>query len=147
MKPIKSKFLYYFLSFTWGIIMSLAGGIVALILIVLGYRPKKNLYGIVFIIGKDWGGISLGPVAIVSRHPDLYILNHEFGHSIQNCYLGPFFLFVVGIPSMARYWYREFLVNVKKKSYLDLPPYDSIWFEGSATKLGEEHEKYICKVE
>ncbi len=42
--------------------------------------------------------------------------------------------FVVGIPSMIRYWYRELKYNRKGK----VPPtsYDSIWFEGQATRIG-----------
>ena len=141
MRPIKSKFLYYLLTFTWGIIMSLVGGIAALGLIILGYSPVKNHYGLVFIIGKNWGGVNLGPVSIVNANPNQHILDHEFGHSVQNCYLGPFFIFLVALPSMARYWYREYLVRVKHKKYSELPEYDAIWFEGGATRLGEKYGK------
>ena len=53
---------------------------------------------------------------------------------IQNAILGPFMPFVVGIPSAIRYWYRELKYNRKGK----VPPtsYDSIWFEGQATRIG-----------
>ena len=33
--------LFYVLSFTWGIIMSLIGAIVFLVLMCIGYKPKK----------------------------------------------------------------------------------------------------------
>lgn len=141
MRPIKSKFLYYLLTFTWGIFMSLVGGLVALQLMILGYKPIKNHYGLVFIIGTGWGGVNLGPVSIVNSNPSQHILDHEFGHSVQNCYLGPFFLFLVALPSMVRYWYREYLVRVKHKKYSELPEYDAIWFEGGATRLGEKYGK------
>ena len=49
--------------------------------------------------------------------------------------------FLVSIPSAMRYWYREYLVRKKKKLHSELPPYDSIWFEGWATKLGDKYYK------
>lgn len=42
--------------------------------------------------------------------------------------------FLVAIPSCIRYWYRELLVRSGEKKYADLPDYDSVWFEGWATK-------------
>ena len=42
---------------------------------------------------------------------------------------------------MIRYWYRELIVRSGKKKYSELPDYDSIWFEGWATRLGEKHFK------
>ena len=57
--------------------------------------------------------------------------NHEYGHTFQNAILGPFFIFIVAIPSAIRYWYREF----SKKTQ---PDYDAIWFEGSATEIGND---------
>ena len=59
---------------------------------------------------------------------------HEFGHSLQNLIFGPFTLFVVGIPSACRYWYQRIMQNKGKKFPADW--YDSIWFEGGATKTG-----------
>ena len=56
--------------------------------------------------------------------------NHELGHTFQNAILGPFFIFIVAIPSAIRYWYRRFSKKTK-------PEYDAIWFEGSATSIGE----------
>lgn len=62
---------------------------------------------------------------------------HEYGHSIQVMIWGPLWLFVVAIPSVIRFWYREWYYKHKyfttRKS---LPPYDSIWFEGQATRWG-----------
>lgn len=66
---------------------------------------------------------------------------HEWGHGIQNIILGPLMPFLVAIPSCIRYWYRELLVRSGEKKYADLPDYDSIWFEGWATKLGKKYYK------
>lgn len=137
MKLTKRQF--YFLSCTWGIVMSALGAAVAAILLMLGYVPDKNKYGWTFIVGEHWGGISLGPVSIVNKNPSTHILAHEFGHAIQNCFFGPFFLVLVAIPSAIRYWYREIVVTTGFMAYSELPPYDSIWFEGMATQLGEKY--------
>jgi hypothetical protein len=130
--------LFYLLSFTWGIVMTLIGCIASLILLIAGKKPKKNYYGWYFEILENWGGLELGCMCIVNRNPAQYTLDHEFGHAIQNCFFGPFMI-IITIWSAIRYWYREFLTKVKKKT--DLPPYDSIWFEGQATKIGEYYRK------
>ena len=132
-KPMP-KWLFYLLSWTWGIIMTLIGHAAAGILLLLGHRPQKNIYGWTFVIGENWGGVDLGYISIVQHNPTQHLLNHEFGHSIQNCYFGPFFPFIVAIPSMIRYWYREF--KYRKNPTVKLPDYDVIWFEGTATSLG-----------
>ena len=136
-----NKHQFWFLSLTWGLIMTLIGAIVTLILMIFGFKPKRNIYGWYTEIGNDWGGLDLGPFCLVYKNPNDYILNHEFGHAVQNCALGPFMI-LINIASAVRYWYREFLVKVMGKKYSDLPPYDSIWFEGSATSLGNYFRKY-----
>lgn len=56
---------------------------------------------------------------------------HECGHNYQNALLGPLFFFLVAIPSGIRYWYQRLTPNKKHADY------DAIWFEDSATKIGE----------
>ena len=136
-----TKSQFYALSFTWGIIMTLIGCITSVVLIIMGYKPMKNRYGWYFIIGKNWGGLDLGLASIVNENPTEHLLQHEFGHAVQNCYYGPVFPFLIAIPSTIRYWYREYLVRSGKKQAYELPPYDSIWFEGMATELGGLYEK------
>ena len=131
-----SKSKFYILSFTWGIIMTFIGCAASAVLLALGYKPQKNKYGWTFIVGQNWGGVDLGLASIVCENPGEHLLQHEFGHAVQNCYYGPAFPFIVAIPSAIRYWYREYLVRSGKKQYHELPDYDSIWFEGEATKLG-----------
>jgi len=55
------------------------------------------------------GGISLGRYIIVQSAMKDYTGRtewHEYGHSRQSLFLGPFYLFVVGLPSMlwAAWW-------------------------------------------
>lgn len=136
-----SKFVFYLLSFTWGLPMTLMGLITALALIVTGHKPKKYGYCWYFEIGNYWGGLELGVVFLTNKNPSTHIKNHELGHSIQNCYWGILFPFVVSIPSAIRYWYRELKYNRKGKT----PPtkYDDFWVEADATKRGT---KFIEKL-
>ena len=44
--------------------------------------------------------------------------------------------FVICIPSAIRYWYRE--LKYYRKGLYPETDYDSIWFEGQATKWGNK---------
>ena len=133
-----NKFLFYFLSFTWGLPMTLIGCVVAAALLVVGYKPKKCGWCWYFEIGEDWGGVELGVVFLTNKNPSEHIKSHEHGHGLQNCVFGFLMPFIVCIPSATRYWYREYLVRSGKKKYSELPDYDSVWYEGQATTLGTE---------
>ena len=99
--------LFYILSFTWGIIMSLLGSIVILFLIIIGKKPHL-FHGRVYIqVGKDWGGCEMGCFFICDDTPTLSLKQHECGHGIQNIILGPLTPFIVSIPSGLRYQLRE----------------------------------------
>ena len=134
-----NKQLYNTLNHTWGIIMTLIGYVVYAVLRCVGFKPEKVGPCSHFKIGKNWGGISLGLTIITDDEPNKHILDHEFGHSIQNAFFGPLFPFIVAMPSVIRYWKRE--IDYKKGK--ELPDYDSIWFEGQATELGK---KYRAKI-
>lgn len=144
MKVIKT-FLFYLISFTWGLPASIIGFLITFSLWVTGHRSYVWNYCIVTPIGKNWGGMSIGPFIFTDNSPTEHILQHEHGHSIQNLMLGPLWLFIVGIPSGIRYQYREvYIYNKDRVRYRNLPDYDSVWFEKWATKLGE---KYFPKKE
>ena len=136
-----SKLKFYLLSFTWGLPMNIIGGLVALVLILCGKRPKRWNHCFYFEVGEDWGGVELGIFFITNKNPSKHIKNHEFGHGIQNCWWGPLFPFVIAIPSAIRYWYRELVYYINEDKYWDLPDYDDIWFEGQATRLGTKYNK------
>ncbi len=135
-----NKTLHYILSLTWGLPLNLFGGIVSIILLLLGYKPKRYGWCWYFEVGYGWGGFEGGLVFVCSKDSLDRLKAHEFGHSIQNCYFGIFTPLVITIPSAIRYWYRELQYRKGKV----LPPYDSIWFEGQATGLGL---KYINRIE
>lgn len=137
------KFLFYFLSVTWGCVMTIIGGFAVAGLLITGHKPEKYGWCWHFKVGKNWGGVSLGLVFISDNTPSEHTKMHEHGHSIQNCILGPLMPFVVGIPSAIRYWYREYLVRSGKKKYSELAPYDSVWFEGDASRRGKNFIKSL----
>ena len=139
---IFKRILFYVLSLTWGALLSIPGLIIIAVLAIQGkvHCYHGRLYG---IIGDNWGGFNLGCVFLVSRVAarDTSYGNHtrahESGHGLQNMILGPFMLFIITIPSVIRYWYRNWMF--KHNADKPLPSYDAIWFEGQASALGVKY--------
>ena len=123
--------------------MTLLGLTTAVVLLCCGKKPFPYLYGYVFTVGERWGGLNMGPITVTDTLSATSTLTHEFGHSIQNCYLGPFMPFLVALPSAVRYWYREWLVRSGRKAWHELPDYDNIWFEGTATSMGNSYFDFL----
>ena len=93
-------------------------------------------------VGPDyWGGFDCGLNFLRDqKSPEAYLNTHEFGHAIaQNTLFGPFFIFLIAIPSAARWWYQE----IRERKGKSNKPYDSIWFEDSASQCGEYAIAYI----
>ena len=128
--------LYWLWSLTWGFIMTLIGLCVALALLVSGHKPKHLGPNVYFVVGYNWGGVNFGPVFLTSKIGENESKYHESGHGLQNLIWGPLFPFVIAIPSAIRYWYREF--KYYKKGITPPTDYDSIWFEGQATRWGNK---------
>lgn len=128
------KKLYYFLNFTWGIIMNIIGAVGAGVMLAAGKQPIRHAGSIVFRTGHYWGGVSLGIFTFICEESGEHTLDHEFGHSIQNALYGPLFPFIVAIPSATRYW----MIRLGK---LVVEDYDDIWFEGQATEWGTKVAK------
>ena len=116
--------------------MTLIGFFAACGLAISGHKPKHLGPNIYFVIGKNWGGVNFGPFFLTSEGNENFTKYHEAGHGLQNLIWGPLFPFVIAIPSAIRYWYRE-LKYYRKGLYPDTD-YDSIWFEGQATKWGNK---------
>lgn len=205
-KKVLFSILFWVVSLTWGIIMTLIGllitGVLNLVKFagwVAGYDLKikthRNGCSLITEVGKNWGGVALGAVALCSNYSETskswfeHTRRHEFGHALQHLVLGPLFIFVVAIPSATRYWltsfkgrknknifgicicaallliaglssllgifinpwfyilpafiviytaiYGSWLLKTEIPKYdVHAPAYDSIWFEGGATKEG-----------
>ena len=140
-KTIKSKTLFYLLSFTWGLPMNLIGAIVALILKIKGYTPKK--YGWFYNFELDVNfGLELGIFIITPKDASLNLRNHECGHGVQNIYLGIFTPMVVCLPSAIRFHFRELVEKLGKENKTG---YYDIWFEHQASELGTRVAKNFEK--
>lgn len=110
MKKNFKIFLFWFIHCTWGILMTLIGAVGALAMLITNHKPKKFGYSICFIKGHNWGGVCLGPfIFLDSESDELNSKTHEAGHSLfQALPLGPLFPFVVGLPSMLRYYLFDY---------------------------------------
>ncbi len=142
MPSLKKKgyfIIFWILSLTWNCIITYIGLITALILIIFKNKPFILEGYIFFEIGKDWGGLNLGPICIVSKNSSISTKTHEMGHGIQGIILGIFYPFVIAIPSMLRYHYYNFLYNHNKKRYFRLKGYNKIWFEKWSDTLGDKY--------
>ena len=137
---MKNRKLYYILSYTWGILMVLAGLCVELVFKLLKIPVQKYGPCRVYRYGERWGGLSLGHTIIVSTNANEDTLNHEFGHSIQNAIFGPIFV-ILALLSAIRYHY--FKIKIQNNKYHELPPYDSFWLERDASILGNTYIKYF----
>lgn len=125
--------LYYILNYTWGIIWTLIGLLITLGLLIGAQRPIPYEGIWYFQLGKYWGGFSIGCAFLRDKTSSKSINAHEYGHTFQNCLLGPFFIFIVIIPSAIRYWNQR----IRASKGLDNKDYDAVWFEDSATTIGE----------
>ena len=137
------KPLFYILSFTWGLPLTLVGLIVAAVLLICGYKPKKHGYCFYFEVGDNWSGLELGVIFLTRKNPSTHLKNHELGHGIQNCYYGLFMPFIVCIPSAIRYWYRK--IRYERKGLEPPTRYSDIWFEGQADKWGNKLFENLSK--
>ena len=145
MKKVIFGILYWLGQLTWGLLMTLIGLFAAVFcLAFLKGKPHKNGYSFIIEVGGNWGGVNLGAVSLCGGYTTKCIdygwfeaaRRHEAGHSLQNLIFGPFFPFIVAIPSAVRYWLDYF--GKLKSGYYD------IWFESTATSWGT---RYIEKVE
>ena len=130
-------FLYWLIQLTWGLPLTFVGGLISLVLIGMGNKPRKFGYSIYFEVGQNWGGVNFGGFFFVQKNASHHLKSHEYGHSFQNMVLGFFMPFLVSIPSSLRYHYRKY----KRKKGHSLQPYDQFWCEGWATRLGEKYDK------
>lgn len=131
--------LYYILNIIWGLPMTLIGGLISLVLLILGKKPKRYHGAIYFEVGHGWSGVNFGLFFVCAEDVDESVKSHEFGHSLQNCMFGPLMPILVSVPSVMRYWYRKLRYHSKGLK----PPteYDDAWFEGQATEWGNDYKE------
>lgn len=150
-KKILFCIMFWVISLTWGIIMTSIGlvitGVLNLVKLIaklfkkdLKIKTHINGCSLITEVGGNWGGVELGAVALCGNYSKSskywfeHTRRHEFGHAVQHLIFGPLFIFVVAIPSACRYWYQRIMQGKGKHFASDW--YDSIWFEGGATRWG-----------
>lgn len=80
---------------------------------------------------------SLGQFIFVNSCVNGNIYRHETGHSVQSIYLGPLYLFAVGIPSLVLFITSQIKKRILKQSEEDVTKwYHSHYPEKWANKLG-----------
>jgi len=123
------------LLYIWQLPQAVLGSIFWLSLRLTDKFDKKipTPYGVAYYHKNMKDGISLGPfIFIKSRYRDKDTLLHETGHQRQSLYLGPLYLFVIGIPSAIHYLFW---------SPKSLKSYYKFWCEAWADKLGGLRER------
>lgn len=129
------KFIYYFLQLTWGIIQNILGFFVYLFVRI---SDPKCLHCRFFCsFACKWklrSSMSLGMFLFIGE--DNYrVLVHEYGHSIQSMILGPFYLPLIGIPSLI--WAQT--PRYKRKRRKGIYRYSSFYPERWANYLGRKY--------
>ena len=135
MRRFPSRFVYTLLSLTWGLPLTMAGALTFGALMLAGKRPKRFGYCYYIEVGEHWGGMEFGLFFLTHRNPPMRLLMHEHGHGLQNLAWGPLMPFAITLPSAARWHFRRFM---ERRGHPPRVPYDAIWFEGQATRLGAE---------
>ncbi len=134
------KQIYYILRFIWELPQNVLG-------IIIYFLNKKKVYSIRKLDGRLYFqnnnfGISLGsfifwmPIWQDNYSEVPIVLKHEFGHSFQSIYLGPLYLIIIGIPSVARVIYAKLFYKVKRNNWGN---YYNGFPEKWADTLGEKH--------
>ena len=85
------------MQFTWGILQNLLG--LVLFMFVASAGRYKGRVGRAFVCQVPFN-VSLGCFIFVSDSYDELLVKHEYGHTLQSLILGPFYLLVIGLPSM-----------------------------------------------
>ena len=127
------RLFYYVIQFSWGLIQSLAGAAVFLVLI----KREHFIYrGSIATVWKNRSSASIGAFIFISDSlsgglkDD--IVKHEFGHTIQSMILGPLYVPVISLPSML-WCMLPFLVKLRSRKKID---YYSFYTERWANRLG-----------
>jgi hypothetical protein len=95
--------------------------IVGLCYLPIAKASFKEKVGDVYVFETDSknGSVSLGNLVFITQRTRNYehTLQHEIGHTIQSKYLGPLYLFVIGIPSILWVGARMLSRTLRKKDY------------------------------
>lgn len=99
-----NRIVYWLLQWTWGIVQNLCGLVLFIIWKIKKPDGKRLFYhgAVVTDWGAGKGSMGLGMFIFFGHKGSPHekeILVHEYGHTVQSAFLGPFFLTTIGIPS------------------------------------------------
>lgn len=150
----KNKWLYYLLSYTWGLLGTIAGWCTLAFLKIFKKLDDEKFSSrdycdrkVYFLKNNTDYCFSIGTTVVLSKSEqiiktdaDHFIYKHEIGHTFQNALFGPLVIFLVYIPSAIRYHSRA--KKIANGEELKTGYYD-IWFESSANEFGETYVKSL----
>ena len=119
--------LFFLISFTWALPQTLLG----LLLFLLNLREKHSIHRSAVLTEwkKEYYGISLGLFIFTGHSAELGFRDHEYGHCVQSLLLGPFFLPVIGLPSILWCMLPVFRKLRRKKNISYFAFYTESWAE------------------
>jgi hypothetical protein len=124
------------LSWLWAQPQTLVGGLGHLVF--RRRRRQKNDWVTAIFVPGNWGALSLGPTVFLGEVADeawtQRVLAHETGHSWQSLVLGPFYLLVIGLPSLVWAWWYTRWGQKRQVAY------GSFYTEAWADRWGSFHE-------
>lgn len=130
-----SRFLFYFVQFTWGLPVNLISGIIYLIL-KNKFRTEKFENAFITYIPGNWGGLSLGLFIFIADGREKEWTDntriHEYGHTIQCLLLGPLYWIVVALPSAV---WCNFFAGYRKRNNVS---YYKLYCESWANAWGQK---------
>jgi hypothetical protein len=133
------KHAYTAVQWTWGLPQTLIGAV------LYAVHRKDDHFDYRGAKATAWdkdAGVSLGKFIFVPRraggNSGRFLLEHEYGHTIQSLILGPFYLLAVGAPSML--WNR--LPYFKRKRRKTGRSYYSAPFEKTASILAAHTHRH-----
>ena len=140
------RILYKFFQLTWGILQSSAGFAVFLINIKKEHFTyhgavvtKWSLYssvslGLFIFVAKDYPAhCENGREVYTKEEMSRRLLVHEYGHTIQSLIFGPFYLIVMGLPSIVWAGFPS-CRKLRRQKHI---PYTTFFTECFANYLGE----------
>ena len=120
------KILFTFWQWFWGTIQTIIGGLGWLVTRPFQKTTFNYRGACVTVVGKSWGGISFGKFIFLCEYMNAdHYIHHEYGHCLQSLLLGPFYLLVIGLPSICWAGFGKSYRAKTGKSYYDF--YTEAW--------------------
>ena len=92
--------LFYFIQLTWGVIQNVLGFLIWLYVLLTGPKEKRRFFhGGLLTRWNLPSSMSMG-IFLFMGTDDMHVVVHEYGHTIQSMILGPFYLPLIGLPSL-----------------------------------------------